>query len=53
MGHKDKNNELRKDRIAQEQDREELREDAFEGEGGAVQDAGSQDERREEGNERH
>jgi len=53
MGRKDENDELRKDRIAQEQDREELREDAFEGEGGAVADAGSQDARREEGDERH
>jgi hypothetical protein len=51
MGH-DKNDELREDREHQEEHRQHLRDEAFEKDG-SVADAGSQDERREEGLERY
>lgn len=44
----DKNKELREDREQQEEHRQELRDEAFESDGG-VSDAGSQDKRRHEG----
>ena len=47
MGH-DKNDELREDRTAQEEQRQHLRDEVFETTGEA-DDIGSQDERRKEG----
>ncbi|MDF0528719.1 hypothetical protein P0W64_02715 [Tsukamurella sp. 8F] len=49
MGHHKDNDELRDDRRGQEERRQELRDDVFEDADGAVEDLGSQDERRKEG----
>ncbi len=53
MGHgKDKNDELREDELGQEERRQTLRDEESD-EAGGLDDIGSQDERREEGRERH
>jgi len=49
MGHHKGNDELREDRRGQEQHRQEIRDEVFEEGDGAVDDLGSQDERRKEG----
>lgn len=50
---KDKNDELRDERNEQEEHRQHLRDRAFEEGDGAIDDAGSQDERRKEGLDRY
>ncbi len=52
MGHKDKNDELREERFDQEEKRQEERDKAFD-ENDAPNNIGSQDLRREEGDESH
>lgn len=51
MGH-DKNDELREERQGQEAHRQDERDDVFEETGGGADDLGSQDERRNEGDDR-
>ncbi|GAA1650164.1 hypothetical protein [Microbacterium flavum] len=52
MGH-DKNDELRDEHASQEEHRQGRRDEAFAEGDGAVDDAGSQDERRKEGLDRY
>jgi hypothetical protein len=49
MSHETKNDELRDDRLDQEQRRQEIRDEVFEDTAGEGDDLGSQDERRKEG----
>ena len=49
MGHHKDNDELREDRQEQESHRQDLRDEVFDEADGAVDDLGSQDERRAEG----
>ena len=53
MGHHKPNTESREHREEDDQHRQEIRDDVFAETGGEVDDLGSQDKRREEGNERH
>ncbi|WP_158607517.1 hypothetical protein [Flexivirga caeni] len=53
MGHHKPNSELRDERRAHDERRQELRDDVFAETEGGVDDVGSQDERRHEGDERH
>lgn len=52
MGHHKSNDELRDDRRGQEEHRQETRDEVFDDADGAVDDLGSQDERRKEGRPR-
>lgn len=52
MGHHKDNDELREDRVDQEEHRQEVRDDVFADTDGDVDDLGSQDERRKEGDAR-
>ncbi len=49
MGHHKDNDELRENRVDQEQHRQEIRDEVFEETGGAADDLGLQDERRKDG----
>jgi hypothetical protein len=49
MGHHKGNDELREDRLDQEEHRQDIRDEVFEETDGDVDDLGSQDERRKEG----
>jgi hypothetical protein len=53
MGHHKPNTESREHREEHDQHRQETRDDVFAETGGDVDDLGSQDRRREEGDERH
>lgn len=53
MSHHKPNSESREQHETLDQHRQEVRDDVFAETGGDVDDLGSQDKRREEGNERH
>ncbi|MBK0422722.1 hypothetical protein JD292_11630 [Leucobacter sp. CSA2] len=52
MSHKNHNDELREDRFEQEEKRQRERDEVFDETGGTTESLGSQDRRREEGDER-